>query len=338
MIALHAPCGHATTSYTVTDLGVLPGYGTSSAATAINDLGDAIGQSTVIAVDGSASSRPFLWHAGVITDISNQGQFNNASSINNAGQVLVQGEVVYSGGQFHVFNVGASGVFLAINGHGTILGRSPSGSFLFLNQMVYQPIANALGTPFSSPSVINDKNQMAGFYNFANFFHAASWQNALAYPKDLGALGSDPGNTPSGAAAINNKGEVAGYSGTARYVGNFSDRFHAVLFTGGKIKDLGTLGYDFSQAVAINDSDTIIGWCQSQVSGNTTVFVYQSGAMYDLNTHLNTHGWTVQSVAGINNVGQIAATVSSPQFPNGHAVVLNPIMDKKGAELVQINQ
>lgn len=75
----------------------------------------------------------------------------------------------------------------------------------------------------------------------------AVWQNGRM--RELPGLGG----RESWASAINNRGQVAGYSKTK------ARDSHAVLWQNGKVIDVGTLGGAWSYAEAINDRGEIVG-------------------------------------------------------------------------------
>lgn len=83
------------------------------------------------------------------------------------------------------------------------------------------------------------------------------WQNGT--PTDLGALGGPQ----TGAAAINNLGQVAGWSQTS------TGADHGFLWANGQVTDL---GLNFFPS-ALNDNDVIVGGKQ----------IYSSGALQNLN-------------------------------------------------------
>ena len=86
--------------YTVTDLGMLPG-GNSSSAAAIDDRGQVVGSSEV--ADGKSHS--FLWVAGVMQDLGtlSEGSNSGASGISICGQVAGQSDFGGSGAKTHAF-------------------------------------------------------------------------------------------------------------------------------------------------------------------------------------------------------------------------------------------
>ena len=113
--------------------------------------------------------------------------------------------------------------------------------------------------------------------------------------------GGDP-ELQSGAVAINNAGQIVGFSPSP--TGQ-----HAVLWSSaGVIQDLGTLGGTTSESIDINASGQVIG--KSQIAGDaaTHFFLWSSGTgMQDLNTLLG----AITSVVEINDAGQIIGTYSA---------------------------
>ena len=81
---------------------------------------------------------------------------------------------------------------------------------------------------------------------------------------------------------IADSGQIAGYGQL-----NGTQQQHAVLLSGGRLIDLGTLGGPYSQAAAVNDAGQVVG--QSWVTGlpppiTVHAFLYSNGKMSDLGT------------------------------------------------------
>jgi len=113
--------------------------------------------------------------------------------------------------------------------------------------------------------------------------------------------GADP-ELSAGAVAINDAGQIVGFSPTA------AGTRHAVLWSSaGVIQDLGTLGGATSEAVDINASGQVIG--KSQIAdASTHYFLWSSGTgMQDLNTLLG----PITGVVEINDAGQIIGTYTA---------------------------
>jgi probable HAF family extracellular repeat protein len=104
----------------------------------------------------------------------------------------------------------------------------------------------------------------------------------LCIPLFAGCSGSyvisalpDLGGHVGKAMDINNRGEIVGYCETE------AGDFHAVLWDGSGVTDLGTLGGDDSYALGINDDGTVVGHSK-MVDGKTHAFIWQDGVMIDI--------------------------------------------------------
>jgi probable HAF family extracellular repeat protein len=130
-------------------------------------------------------------------------------------------------------------------------------------------------------------------------------------------------NTNTYAYAANNIGDIVGSSGVLDNAG--IEQSHAFLYTGGQLRDLGTLGGAFSYAYGINDLGQIVGWSELPDGNSNHAFVYLDGQMRDLNDLLNAAapGWAITGANGINNRSQIVANALSSDGTI-HAVLLNP--------------
>ena len=91
------------------------------------------------------------------------------------------------------------------------------------------------------------------------------------------------------ARGLNNLGQVVGGNGS-----------HALLYSGGVMTDLGTLGGLYSSAVAVNDSGQVVGWSQTP-DAHAHVFRYSGGVMNDLGGR---DGYFLRPTA-INNNGDV---------------------------------
>jgi probable HAF family extracellular repeat protein len=285
------------------DLGVLTSAGaTSGSAASINASGQVVGTADIPIV----GSPGFFFTVAFRADPGNPNLVNlgtrnvnflgtntsNANGINNAGQVT-GGASTEEAIQACLAEVQSQAYRTAPNG--LVAGSDEIGTTQTAN------------CGFSEGYGINSSGQVVGSSNKAGFFglpiHAF-----LATPNmtdvDLGTLGAYALN--STAFAINDSGQVVGQAGVSSSIN------HAFLVNSGSslvMQDLGTLGGSNSSASSINSSGQIVG--NSLLSGDSAIhaFIYQHGAMADLNTLIPSGtGWVLQNATGINDIGQIIGT------------------------------
>ena len=206
-----------------------------------------------------------------ITDLgSSSWSYSEAHGLNNLLQVV---------GEFEPTNFFYVKAFLDTNGIIIDLGSLP-------------------GTPYAVAYAINDADQIVGESNLHNDTHAFLYENGKM--SDLGTL-TPVGSGYSSAHAITRSGEAAGESSLAD-----PSTIHAVLFSGGTIKDLGALGGNYSAAYGINNSGIIVGESDVVQQGVTNVhaFIYTNsigGTMVDLGTL----GGNYSSARGVNDSGTV---------------------------------
>jgi probable HAF family extracellular repeat protein len=125
-----------------------------------------------------------------------------------------------------------------------------------------------------------------------NACHAFVWQNGTQIR--LGTLGG----TTACASAINDHGDVTGWSTTK------TGARHAFLWRAGRMRDLGTLpGGRRSSASALNEHAQVVGWSTIE-SGARHAFLWQNGRMRDLGTLGGRESWA----GDINERGQIVGS------------------------------
>lgn len=268
--------------YTLVDLGTLPG-GSSSAAYDINDAGQVVGESN--SADGP-TLHAALWQGGTVTELGHRGGPTNSSvalAINNAGQIVGYGRVPYSPNQRGLLWVSGTMTDLpmaqayGINEKVQVSGGtnpSPSSAALLWEHGVTTDLGVYGGQAYD----INNHRQVVGKYRACCYsVHAFVWENGTA--TDLG---------PGVAQGINDLGQIVGGStlwenGTTTYLGtlggsytvaykinnhaqvvgtstNVSGSWHAFLWEGGAMGDLGTLpGGSESTAYGVNDYGDVVG-------------------------------------------------------------------------------
>ena len=106
---------------------------------------------------------------------------------------------------------------------------------------------------------------------------------------------------------INNRGQVVGFSDLPGDDDAASPNFHAFLWTrSAGIQDLSTLPGDaLSEALGINQQGQIVG-VSIDANGNQRAFLWQDGAMTDLDALLPANSpWVLQAAQDINEFGEV---------------------------------
>jgi probable HAF family extracellular repeat protein len=168
---------------------------------------------------------------------------------------------------------------------------------------------STLGSSVSLANAINNSGEIAGW----NSYNSNSNFDPQAFLYSNGSMQNinSPSLFPSGTEAygINNAGEVVG-------TGYLSpSNFHAFLYSGGKMKDLGPSGAFQATAYAINTSGQIVG-TYSPNSGASGTFLYTNRTMTTLPNPAGSRGGF--GVA-INDNGEIVGALYPSSSGGSHA-------------------
>jgi probable HAF family extracellular repeat protein len=233
---------------------------TKPSATAINNRGQATGQTFDYVSEFNFGFHVFLYSGGNTQDLDSFDCLSSARAINNHGIIVGQGKydamstqnfnpIMWVGtNRITLGNLGAScyynpGIANAINDAGIVVGAapySPVPSFIgVLHAFMYNNgVMTDMGLGDGSVATgINNSNQVVGtiytvqsnsypYYSYVYPAYAFVWQNGKSMR--LPTLGG----TSNNAAAINDKGHVIGSSQLA---GNLIT--HGFLYTGKKLTD-----------------------------------------------------------------------------------------------------
>jgi probable HAF family extracellular repeat protein len=316
----------AATTYTVEDLGTLPGdY--ASVAMGINSSGDVVGWSA-----GPAGTRAFVYTsaAGMAALPALAGRpVSTARGINASGVVVgtastggtdIGHAVRWAAGIASDLGTLGTGEFSearGVNTGGTIVGTSytDGGSLLGIHAFRFTDASGLVDlTPAADTAHaegINDAGQITG------------WRNGRAFRltgTTFTDLGVPDGFAQSFGFAINGSGQVAGHvvngSGNVERIFRYSD---------GVMVLLGGLG-EHNQAFGINSAGDVVG-TGLPVLGLKQGFLFtDANGMQGLNQLIDpASGWFILGAGGINDAGQIAGWASGPA--GQRAVRLTPAGD-----------
>src|SRR5260370_13356966 len=300
----------------MTDLGTLGGL--TSEALAINNVGQVVGDSTYN--PGSLTPvHAFLWQNGAMTDLGtlSNDSCSRVNAISSLGAVAGIG--ICSGNGAFLWSGSGMSTVPPTNPDGSSAGESGAFGINAQNQIVGQTI-----TSVANSSVY--------------YWQAAVW-NGLSGPSVIG-----PPNFGSTAAAINDAGQIVGFTSYdpnpsnqcladfANYgvgLNNSNPSFcEAVLWQNGTMQDLGTLpGGGGAVALSINKKGDVVGISLVNNVFQLHAFLYQNGAMIDLNNQIPANsGWILQQAVGINDNGQIIVQAQPVNGGATHALLLTPVI------------
>ena len=280
-------------SYSLTDLGVLPGQPESIPA-AINNQGQVAGTSGASAFrytgarkilmedvarqSAKGISRGFgINDSGLVVGDSTFGKdFSHAAVFSN-GSATDLGTLKEGGNYSRANGINASGQ--VVGSCSTTLDGASSRAFIVSTASSSSAMIDlgTLGGAHAQALAINDSGFVTGnsqthTADRPDSIHAFIWHATTGpVPEspeipsnpsrrrmlDLGALDGDF----SYGTSISSKNHVAGYS----TINNFDDRVHAFLYDGEKMLDLGSLGgasldLDSSFALGVNSADQVVGY------------------------------------------------------------------------------
>ena len=320
-------------TYTITDLGTLPGNSVSKAL-ALNDAGEAAGVS-----ETPTAAIATKFSGGKATSISTLGSsVSIANAINGSGEIVGWNSYdsnanfdpqafIYNNGS--MLNINSATMFPSgteangINNSGEVVGTgylSPSNFHAFLYSGGKMKDLGPSGAFQASAYAINASGQIVGSYSLnsgasGTFLYTNGKMTTVPNPAGTrGAFG----------VAINDTGEIVGDLYSA--VGGS----HAAKFSDGAWTDLGNYpGAQGSEANAINTAGEIGGTAifppiyKPFRAGKHVAIMSTAGGLVNLNTLIPSgSGFTLTDAVGINDSGEILCDATSASG-NEHAVLLS---------------
>ncbi|MEW6119221.1 MAG: PEP-CTERM sorting domain-containing protein [Pseudomonadota bacterium] len=303
--------------YAFTTLPVLSG-GTQSTVLAINNLGQAVGYTDFDHSYFGFSNHATFWDnntaVGIPTSVNSY-----ATDINDAGQVVGWSSATHTvhNGAF-VWQSGTSGVATdlntsyysevayGINSQGDVVGSAEAYG------VIWSASSGTSYLEYKSAAIdINDSGAIVGRYD----------GNAVVWSGGTRTILDNLEGGYSVPAAINNAGQVVGYSMTA----SFTPR--ATLWNGTTVIDLGSFGGN-SNATGINDLGQVVG-VSLTATGDRRAFLWDGTAMVDINSFLDSgtvaEGWALLDAADINDKGQIVGKAYNSLSGQYSSYLLTPV-------------
>ena len=270
--------------------------------TAMNNLGYVVGWGL------SNDEHTAIVHNGTSgTFIGSPGGPSYAYGINDAGQIFGgtnRAAFIYSGGTFTEIG-GPGSSALGINNAGQVTGATMSDDsfhgFIYSNGQLTD-----LAPGNSSAGLgINNHGQVAGWSNSpittpTLFSNGTTTDLSAAFPSGLQA----------GAGAINDNGQMVVQTSNPSNVVVTS-----YIYANGVATEVGRLGPFQSQTLArdLNNAGIAVG--NTINTRDHAGFIWQDGALYDINTLVSgLSGWHIEEAVAINDNNQIAAYACRGDF------------------------
>jgi probable HAF family extracellular repeat protein len=251
---------------TITRYGTLGGN--NAGFSSISSNGRLAGTSNLF---GNRVAHGFTYENGIMRDITPATKANSsAASINAAGEVV------------GTFGVNATTVrpFVASRAGFTDLGTP--------------------GARYSGIASINDAGTAVGWSETAPDANQQRTNYSFVYANGVKQTLAAPGWHGIGASRLNNAGDIVG---SATRDGGAT---HAFLYSRGVMRDIDTLGNDYSSALDTNERGQVVGQMIRTFGGPNGGFLYENGQMRDLsNIITGMEGRILDHAFAINNKGQI---------------------------------
>jgi probable HAF family extracellular repeat protein len=286
----------------LTDMGALsPSENNCSDALGINDRGGMAGVSTNGQIDpllGTPEFRAVVWNNGRIINLGTFGGNEScAASINNSGQVagfalnaVPDSYSIIGALFFESPNSTQTRAFLWQNGKKRDLGTLGGPDAMIFSTGFLNESGQAAGVSYT-----NSTPGPTGFPTLDPFL----WDGDNMI--DLGSLGGTFGFP----LALNNRGQVVGYSDLA---GDATS--HPFSWNLGILTDIGTFGGSFGYADSVNDGGEVVGGA-SLPDESRHAFLWKNGSLKDLGVLPGDRcsgAWSINSQGQVVGVSGVCAS------------------------------
>ncbi len=323
---------HSEILYEITDLGTLSSWSSQSRAYSVNNSGQIVGYASNENNNPTAclfSLSGENVELGTTTGYSQSG----ASSINDTSQIVGGAGSPLSHSRSLLYDSSGSGANIdlggqaawCINNNGQVVGRNNNRAWLYDISGGDITDLGTLGGEWSEAYGINDSGQIVGVSHVSDLSTKACLFDSSGQGNNINLGGLSQVGGTSYAYSINNNGAIVGSATIYRAGANY---YRACLFdlNSGNI-DLGTLGGDESEALAINDSGIIVGRAYTEEHRWHACLFDPTGQgnNIDLNSVIAPDlDWYLETARGVNDDGWIVGWGINPDGYR-HGYLLTPV-------------
>lgn len=213
----------------------------------------------------------------------------------------------------------------AVSADGVIVGfsASPVRATAWIDEEIVDLTPLLLDMPTAKASDVNERDQIVGWRAVDGFSPQRAFLLNLE-TEEVVDIGFMPGGTDGKAEALNNRGQVVAFGRHTE-----SGETRSFLWSSGTKTDLGVLpGMTRTRVDDINERGLVVGFCD--VNGGSAAFLWQDGAIHDLNFLAPNEEVTLVSASSITDDGQILCLAETIPDRDTVAVLLTPVSPPAG--------